>query len=248
MSVRNACARVGKEAIAFVAFAIVASSVSALAQPAQASRPLNSRLLVVTPAAAPVPALKYRLLPGATELNPGDAAPIYLSLRSFDGNKALEEAWPRIGEVSLKWKKSPVDKFPTTEARKFVELWTAQLKQIEFGTHRRSCDWNYTLYEQRLDRVNIALSERFLNATAVGPYACTQNAHRNRRRKLCRGDPNVGDRTGVRPACRQRAIRDQWTAWYRDCPRHAGTIRGANRPACRTKPLLGIDRAAASVH
>ena len=39
----------------------------------------------------------------------------------------------KSAENSLKWKNAPLDRFPTAEARKFVDLWTAQLKQIEFG-------------------------------------------------------------------------------------------------------------------
>ena len=50
---------------------------SALAQQVQVARPLNPRELVLSPAAAPVPSLKYRLLPSWADLNPGDAAPIY---------------------------------------------------------------------------------------------------------------------------------------------------------------------------
>src|SRR5262249_32279956 len=50
--------------------------------------------LTVSPAAAPVPALKYRLLPSSADLNSGDAAPIYLRIR-FQGNKQQEEAWRR---------------------------------------------------------------------------------------------------------------------------------------------------------
>jgi hypothetical protein len=145
----------------FTAWLTAVSPVSARAQqPApRPPAPLNPRLLVVTPAVAPVPALKYRLLPSAADLKPGDAAPIYLRIRNFDGNKPLEEAWNQISENSAKWKNAPLDQFPTAEARKFVDLWSRQLKQIEFGAHRRACDWNYTLAEQQLDRVDIALAD-----------------------------------------------------------------------------------------
>ena len=138
----------------------VLSAQPAHAQPApRPPEALNARLLAVSPAPAPIPALKYRLLPSVADLNPGDAAPVYLRLRCFDGDKALEEAWSQISEKTAKWKDIPLDRFPTAEARMFVDLWKRQLKQIEFGAHRRSCDWNYTLDEQRLDRVNIALSD-----------------------------------------------------------------------------------------
>jgi hypothetical protein len=159
----NTCSvptRLGSAVCLILAWMALASAECAVAQPEpKHPEPLNPKVIVVTPAAAPVPALKYRLLPSIADLNPGDAAPIYLRLRGFDGNKPLEEAWNQIGEVSLKWKNVPLDQFPTEEARKFVDLWKAQLEQIEFGTRRRACDWNYTLYEQRLDRVNVTLPD-----------------------------------------------------------------------------------------
>jgi hypothetical protein len=145
---------------AFAAWMAVASPVCALAQPVpNAPEPLNPRVLVVTPAAAPMPALKFRLLPSVADLNPGDAAPIYLRIRDFTGNKPLEEAWNQINTKANSWKNLPLDQFPTTEARKFVDLWHRQLKQIEYGAHRRTCDWNYALLEERLDRVNVLLSD-----------------------------------------------------------------------------------------
>ena len=50
----------------------------------------------------------------------------------------------------------PLDQFPTAEVRKFVDLWSGQLEQIEFGARRKTCDWNYTLPEQRLDVIHLA--------------------------------------------------------------------------------------------
>ena len=128
-------------------------------EPAKAPAPLNPRLLVVTPAATPIPALKYRLLPSVADLSPGDAAPVYLRLRNFDGNSPLEEAWSQIAEKTTTWTRLPLGQFPIAEARTFIALWSRQLKQIEFGARRRSCDWNYTLGEQRLDRADVALSD-----------------------------------------------------------------------------------------
>ncbi len=106
-----------------------------------------------------MPALKYRLLPSVTDLKPGDDAPIYLRIRNFDGNKLLKVAWNQISEESTKWRNLPLDQFPTAKARGFVDLWSRELKQLEFGVRRGSCDWNYALLEQQLDRINISLSD-----------------------------------------------------------------------------------------
>ena len=68
-------------------------------------------------------------------------------------------AWSQIGEKSNQWQGLPLKDFPTAEARNFVNLWSGKLKQIEFGTRRKTCDWNYTLPEQRLDAINILLPD-----------------------------------------------------------------------------------------
>ena len=52
----------------------------ATAQPAKSGEPPKPKVVVVSPAAEPVPALKYRLVPSSADLIPGDAAPIYLRI------------------------------------------------------------------------------------------------------------------------------------------------------------------------
>jgi hypothetical protein len=113
------------------------------------------RVLVVDPAPAPVPALKYRLLPSWAERNPGDAAPIYLRIRY----QIADQLWSEIEPNHLKWRDVPIDRLPTAEVRKFVDQFGKQLELIGFGAHRRDCDWSYTLPEQRLDQLNLNLAD-----------------------------------------------------------------------------------------
>jgi hypothetical protein len=122
------------------------------------TEPPQPKVLVVSPAAVPVPAFKYRLLPSSADLNPGDAAPIYLRAHGYE-DTALEGAWRQISEKSAQWQELPFKDFPAAEARAFVNLWSGKLKQIEFGTRRKSCDWNYTLPEERLNAVEILLPD-----------------------------------------------------------------------------------------
>ncbi len=136
-------------------FLAAASPITALAQPAKVPEPINPKVLVVNPAAAPVPALEYRLLPSSADLNPGDAAPIYLRIRY----QTPDGLWNEIEQTHLKMRDVPLDQFPTAAARKFVDQFSRQLEQIEFGAHRQTCQWAYTLPEQRLDQINIALSD-----------------------------------------------------------------------------------------
>src|SRR5262249_1983946 len=123
---------------------------SAAAQPSadKPQEPPKPRELALSPAAAPIPALKYRLLPSATELTPGDAAPIYLRIHGYE-DTAMELYWKQIGEKSESWRALPLDQLPVAEARGFVSIWSGKLKQLEFGTRRKTCDWNYTLPEER---------------------------------------------------------------------------------------------------
>jgi len=145
--------------LALVALATLATPLPTLAQiePPSSETP-RPRELVVSPSAAPVPALKYRLLPSTAELNPGDAAPIYLRIHGYE-DRGLDEKWAQIGEKMQQWSALPLAKFPAAEARQFVGLWSSKLKQLEFGTRRKTCDWNYTLPEERLNAIEILLPD-----------------------------------------------------------------------------------------
>jgi hypothetical protein len=131
------------------------SPIAALAQPAKAPAPIDPKALTVDPTAAPVPALQYRLLPSSADLNPGDAAPIYLRIRY----QTPDGPWSEINPNYLKWRDLPLDRFPAAEVQSFVDQFRRQIEQIEFAAHRRTCDWNYTVPEQRLDVINVALDD-----------------------------------------------------------------------------------------
>src|SRR5262249_28008819 len=157
MTIRNRYAHSARIAILLVAV----SPISAIAQsPADKSpEPPKPKELALSPAAAPVPALKYRLLPSAAELNPGEPAPIYLRIHGYE-DSSLEPHWKQIGEKSSKWLELPLDQFPVDEVRQFVGLWSGRkLQQLEFGTRRKTCDWNYTLPEERSRAVEILLPD-----------------------------------------------------------------------------------------
>ncbi len=131
---------------------VVAWPIAAIAQ---APRPTEPTSIVVDPAPEPVPSLKYRLYPMATELAPGNAAPIYLRARY----QTPDDLWSRIESNWLKWRELPIEKFPTAEARDFLRPFARTLEQIGFGARRQSCDWNYTLPEQRTNRIDVALPD-----------------------------------------------------------------------------------------
>ena len=73
--------------------------------------------------------------------------------------RALEPYWQQIGEKSEQWRAMPLDQLPAAEVRGFVNLWSGKLRQLEFGTRRKTCDWNYPLPEERLNMVEILLPD-----------------------------------------------------------------------------------------
>ncbi len=101
------------------------------------------RALTVSPAAAPVPALKYRLLPLHSELKEGNAIPIYLRLN----HEQSDESRKYFSETPRAWNELPLDKMPLAEARAFVKGRRYMLRQLELGARRRTAEWNYTLDE-----------------------------------------------------------------------------------------------------
>jgi hypothetical protein len=122
---------------------------------AKASTAFDPIELRIYPSPAPVPALKYRLFPLEPDRTPGDAAPIYIRVALGSKDAARAE----IGEKSREWLNLPPDKFPTAEARKFVDQWSGRLEQIAFGARRQTCNWNYTVNEQKENAIMILLPD-----------------------------------------------------------------------------------------
>jgi hypothetical protein len=109
---------------------------------AGAEKWLVDRSLTVTPRGEPEPALKYRLLPLASELKEGNAVPIYLRL-IFEQNDQARKYWTETPE---KWNELPLDKLPLAEARKFLDGVNGRfLQQFDYAARRKSAEWGYTL-------------------------------------------------------------------------------------------------------
>ena len=122
---------------------------------ARADDPPKPKELAISPAGQPAPALHFRLLPTRSELNPGDAAPIYLRLR----HELSETGWKSIEEKYDAWSSLPLEKLPTAEARQFVNQWSNTTKLLRIGTRRQLCDWSYPLLEQRREIIQITLPD-----------------------------------------------------------------------------------------
>ncbi len=110
--------------------------------------------ITLSPAAAPRPALAYRLLPLEPDRNPGDAAPIYLRLVW----EMKDEALAGIVKGS-EWLEKPLDEFPKAEARQLVDQWSGRLALLDIAALRAECDWAYPWAEQRENAVEILLPD-----------------------------------------------------------------------------------------
>jgi hypothetical protein len=97
--------------------------------------------LEVSPRAAPVPALKYRLFPLASERQEGNAALLYLRL-VLGYNDATKKL---IREKPEQWNKLPLDRIPLAEAKDFLGVRKYALGQIELAARRTRTDWGYPL-------------------------------------------------------------------------------------------------------
>jgi hypothetical protein len=102
---------------------------------------LFDRTLTVSPAAAPVPALKYRLYPAFAERKDGNAVPIYLRF----AHERTDARKKELREKPEEWNKVPLDRLPLAEVKQFLDSNKYNLRQLELGARRKTADWAYTL-------------------------------------------------------------------------------------------------------
>jgi hypothetical protein len=99
------------------------------------------RSLALTPRAEPMPALRYRLLPLASDRKEGNAVPIYLRL-VHERNDETKRQWR---DKPAAWNQLPLEQLPVAEARKWLNQYAYMMKQLDLGARRKSAEWNYTL-------------------------------------------------------------------------------------------------------
>jgi hypothetical protein len=102
---------------------------------------LFDRSLTVSPARAPVPALKYRLYPSVTERKEGNAVPMYLRF-AHERSDAQKKA---LSEKTEEWVALPAEKLPLAEMKEFLAGHRYNLRQLELGARRKTADWSYAL-------------------------------------------------------------------------------------------------------
>jgi hypothetical protein len=113
----------------------------------EAEKWLVDKKLALTPRAAPVPALKYRLFPLMSERKEGNAVPIYLRLT----HERSDAARRRLSDIP-----TTLD-MPLAEAKKLLADHRGMLQQLELGARRKTADWAYTLDQGSV--IDIALPD-----------------------------------------------------------------------------------------
>jgi hypothetical protein len=114
---------------------------AALAIPAAAQAPPPEPIkLTLSPAAEPVPALKYPLLPELSEKTPGNAALLYY--RAFS-----PEWWTNVRQRPIMEKVEKASEAPLTELKNSDLRWLLELKalrEVDRAARREHCDWELT--------------------------------------------------------------------------------------------------------
>ena len=137
---------------------------AASAQPPPDPQPT---VMTLRPAAEPVPALKYRLVPEQIKLVPGNAAIFYhrgvtIMKETYSWLRAKEKARPGAFPHSLDmlasdtWLSCPIGEIQRDKARKYLEPFQNALKEVELGALRSTCDWEF---DQRKEGMSLHLPE-----------------------------------------------------------------------------------------
>ena len=121
----------------FMAVAAMASVTRVYAGP-EGDKPTQ---IVLRPAAAPVPALKYQLLPERRSLEAGNAAIFYhRAIEMSMQQQAREARGDKAPDVSLKqgntiadWVTGPIASIPRDRVKRLLEANRNSLREIELG-------------------------------------------------------------------------------------------------------------------
>ncbi len=104
-----------------------------------------AKVFTIRPAAAPVPALKYRLLPERRDLIAGNAAIFYH--RAIEGllqRRLIDRAGKVNAEVKIyEWTIAPLQSIPREELRTYLTNFHNVLHEVELGARREYCNWEF---------------------------------------------------------------------------------------------------------
>lgn len=104
--------------------------------------------LSLAPAAEPMPALKYELLPPSSARSPGNAAPYYYRsiLWLAQNEKDLDKEYL---ENEKAWTEGPLDKLDKEQVRKWVQTHRMPLENLKIAVYRETCDFDWRVQDLR---------------------------------------------------------------------------------------------------
>ncbi len=107
------------------------------------------------PAAAPLPSLKYELIPSALDQTANNAALLYYRALIMAAELRGREAnFGKLQQEVMDGFDKPLKDIPKDLFRKYVSLYTSVLKETEAATRCNQCDWGTM---QRIQEEGIAL-------------------------------------------------------------------------------------------
>jgi len=117
------------------------------------------------PAAEPIPALKYRLMPERSSLVPGNAAIFYHRGILFLSQTRARVNDPRyvnalakdVNEEQIsRWLLGPIADIPREKAQKALENYRQALAEVQLGVTRSECDWEF---DRRTEGITLLIPE-----------------------------------------------------------------------------------------
>jgi hypothetical protein len=130
--------------------------------------------MTVTPAAAPVPALRYRLMPRDLDLKPGNAAPYYYraQLELKEAMKAIRAKFNEDKELGMWYSTgadaTPIAKLPLEKVRQASQMFDSIYdNHLKPAFERNDCDWQLNLEDWRgIEIISVHLEE-FQNSREI---------------------------------------------------------------------------------
>lgn len=102
---------------------------------------IEVRKLSLAPAAEPVPAMAYRLLPRHLDQKTGNAALLYNSAAALYPDREPDDLHEKIG----KWRDLPVDQLPRKEVEQALSSFSNSFHYIALAAQRADCQWEMPL-------------------------------------------------------------------------------------------------------
>ena len=105
--------------------------------------------LTLSPAAQPMPALKYQLLPTSGERSPGNGATYYYRALLLMRQNIPESLNKEFADKSESWLDDPLEKMPRAEMQKWIDAHSGVLRELKVATYREHCDFELRLQDLR---------------------------------------------------------------------------------------------------